>query len=209
MPVVTGSDSMLDLPVLTATFPCRRRRILVGKLIQGVRHRDDVGHDAGRGGQGGVGTEVQALAPEDRRRISRLLKRLSNDELERLWRSVGTDGAADATVGVRATDGLWGGRSGAAGNCVAVPPVIRAGSDRLDPVALTCRMYRWPGEDMERASLQRLPFCHLSVGCEVECCNPFHWSRIVDTKPPGKLRVASSKIIGDNKKNPAIASISH
>lgn len=110
---------------------------------------------------------------QERRTLSKsLLKRLSEVQLKALLRSIESEGGVDTSCGSSHE------------NCVIVSSSVvirRASRVRVDPKVLTCQLFRWIDlrDDFE---LKRLPFCQAKLNnhgdIQVECCNPYHWSRV-------------------------------
>lgn len=90
---------------------------------------------------------------------------LDDDQLESLVSVVGCDLADD---------------DGDAGGCIQVAAPWPAIND--PPHIISCRLWRWP--EVSRASVKPMPCCSTgsrtrSDSQRVTCCNPFHWSRVL------------------------------
>ena len=94
-----------------------------------------------------------------------MLKRLKEKQLDALTQSVESKG-------------------GEATECVLLPKCeIRLGKKELTPLILCCRMWRWP-DVSSVTELKRLPCCASAGDPAYECCNPYHWSLLLQ---PGNI----------------------
>eukprot|EP00095_Tigriopus_kingsejongensis_P004213 maker-scaffold1792_size27886-snap-gene-0.3 protein:Tk04213 transcript:maker-scaffold1792_size27886-snap-gene-0.3-mRNA-1 annotation:"mothers against decapentaplegic-like 6 protein" len=139
---------------------CRTNQ-LVNKLLQ---------HEAQEAPQSAPTTE-----PKDRAKS--LLKRLSESQLQSLLRSIEAQGGLDTSCG------------SSHDNCVVVASSVvvrRSARVRVSPKLLTCQLFRWP-DLRDEFELKRLSFCQAKLShhgdINVECCNPFHWSRLFQPNP--------------------------
>lgn len=129
-----------------------RKAALVKKLRRHLRRRHDEEE-----------AEAEA-APRAAMEATRLLRRLSEGELEALLRAVQSEGALEG--------------SSCLGDCVLASR-RRCASE---PASLTCAAFRWP-DLCPSESLRRLPVCGQQAGsgnhgdADVQCCNPYHYSR--------------------------------
>ncbi|CAG9856703.1 unnamed protein product [Phyllotreta striolata] len=128
------------------------------------------------------GNETGRPADDDRDQtgVFELLKQLQENQLEMLLRAVDTRGQD-------------------AGNCVLVARTAVAPSRRVDydddrqpqqPHVSFCRAWRWP--DLRKGGeLKRLPMCRSASDSVYDCCNPYHWSRLLqpETPPPPYSRI--------------------
>ncbi len=169
--------------------PCRRRA-LVNRLLGHVLAPSPL--------QGGGDVDPRQHRPgprprplDRRRQLCRLLRRLRESDLRALLRAVETAGATETAA--QSTS------SSSSSSCVAV--AAQSAHSSSDAVVLTCGLFRWPelllvesgsgsgsasASPSAREELRSLRFCSLSrTGGELRCCNPYHWSRTVDTKCPG------------------------
>lgn len=93
--------------------------------------------------------------------VINLLKKLHERQLEMLFRAVDTRGQDPS-------------------NCVLLPR-----THNEEPHVLFCQTWRWP--DLRKGSeLRRLPMCKSPRDLVYDCCNPYHWSRLLQ---PGKLTI--------------------
>ncbi|XP_014245502.1 mothers against decapentaplegic homolog 6 [Cimex lectularius] len=94
---------------------------------------------------------------EGREVIKRLLKRLNDDQLEMLAEAVECRGG-DAT------------------GCIQLDQPAEWDSPQL----VACQVWRWPDLTTCR-ELKRLPICRSATSV---CCNPYHWSRLLQLEAP-------------------------
>lgn len=91
-----------------------------------------------------------------------MLKRLKENQLEALVQSVECKG-------------------GETTECVLMPKGdLRLGKRTVSPQILCCQLWRWPDIDSD-IKMKRLPCC-LTIDDPMHvCCNPHHWSLLLDT----------------------------
>ncbi|CAH1106253.1 unnamed protein product [Psylliodes chrysocephalus] len=91
--------------------------------------------------------------------VINLLKKLHERQLEMLFRAVDTRGQDPS-------------------NCVLLPR-----THNEEPHVLFCQTWRWP--DLRKGSeLRRLPMCKSPRDLVYDCCNPYHWSRLLQPEIP-------------------------
>lgn len=90
-----------------------------------------------------------------------MLKRLKEKHLDTLAQSVESKG-------------------GESTDCVLLPEgEVRLGKKVLTPLILCCRMWRWP-QITNMMDIKRLPCCTSADEPAYECCNPYHWSLLLE-----------------------------
>ena len=170
-------------------FMFRNRRHALVKKLWKLRKCSQNSPDEqsanGRGAPRGQNGGPEEDTPTSRRRetaAQSMLKRLKESQLDDLIRAVESKGACDPR----------------GGPCCLVPrgDVRNVGARPLPPHVLLAQLFRWP--DLQHSfELKRLPLCRhrgsLSLignvnDCDesselYECCNPYHWSRLLK---PGK-----------------------
>lgn len=95
-----------------------------------------------------------------------MLKRLKESQLEMLLQALESKGGENT-------------------DCVLLPKnELRLGRRSVAPHILCCQLFRWPTGLKSEMQLKRLPCCGTtSVDPAYVCCNPYHWSLLLD---PGK-----------------------
>lgn len=94
--------------------------------------------------------------------IHRMLKRLKEKNLETMTQSIEARGGEET-------------------DCVLLPKdEICIGKRVLTPSVLCCKIWRWP-EITNLTCLKRLPCCHSANDPAYECCNPYHWTQVLET----------------------------
>lgn len=148
-----------------------RRSALVQQLWKHVLEEAGGPHDEAEDRRS-TSSSVQLIPASKNKQIRAMLMRLKEASLENLLKAVRTKGADP-------------------GGCVLMP--LKAGSNGCVAAhVLVAQLFRWP-DLVSEAQLKRLSFCHeshdLSEKCHqdfkhrprlYECCNPYHWSRLVN-----------------------------
>ena len=172
---------------MKSIFPCgRRSRTLCQKLVAAVGDPEGAGLDPP---PARPDPERGKRAQRRQQQARTLLKRLPESDLETLWAAVESRGGSETSGGSA---------------CVRVPATLRLGGSAsgpqhhyVDPSVLACALFRWPELRLDRVDddevgleLMRMPFCRAGEEGDWKCCNPFHWSKVVNI---GGGRVKCSK----------------
>lgn len=99
--------------------------------------------------------------------VQSMLKRLKESQLEMLLHALESKG-------------------GETTECVLLPKgELRMGKRIVSPHVLCCQLFRWPSELHSESQMKRLPCCStLASDPSYVCCNPHHWSLILDPEFP-------------------------
>ncbi|XP_045184894.1 mothers against decapentaplegic homolog 6-like isoform X2 [Mercenaria mercenaria] len=116
-----------------------------------------------------------------------MLKRLKEKQLDALTQSVESKGGEET-------------------ECVLLPKCeIRLGKKESTPLILCCRMWRWP-DVTSLTELKRLPCCTTAGDPAYECCNPHHWSLLlqpdISMLPSGWEELEKAKYTDDLDRPP-------
>ena len=142
---------------------------------------------------------AEHITPSKKKQIQNMLMRLKRTHLETLLKAIKSKGATP-------------------GSCVMMPSMMTSSSSKSGipaPNILLCQLFRWP--DLQSDSdLKRLSYCmsdlsgamesaekqlSCSLDCNFkqptrhrlyECCNPYHWSRIVRSSSSSTVPAAAS-----------------
>ena len=100
-----------------------------------------------------------------------MLKRLKESQLEMLLQALESKG-------------------GETTECVLLPKgELRLGRRMVAPHVLCCQLFRWPGTLKSETQMKRLPCCTtLATDPAYVCCNPHHWSLLLDPGQCSKAR---------------------
>lgn len=106
-----------------------------------------------------------------------MLKRLKESQLEMLLQALESKGGENT-------------------DCVLLPKnELRLGRRSVAPHILCCQLFRWPTGLKSEMQLKRLPCCGTtSVDPAYVCCNPYHWSLLLDPGLPPLTGLGSSGV---------------
>lgn len=99
--------------------------------------------------------------------VQSMLKRLKESQLEMLLHALESKG-------------------GETTECVLLPKGdLRLGKRMVSPHVVCCQLFRWPSELQTESQMKRLPCC-MTPASDISyvCCNPHHWSLVLDPEFP-------------------------
>lgn len=152
-----------------------RRSALVQQLWKHVLEEAAGPHDEADDRRS-TSSSIQLIPASKNKQIRAMLMRLKEASLENLLKAVRTRGSDP-------------------GGCVLMP--LKAGNSCVAAHVLMAQLFRWP-DLVAEAQMKRLSFCESSISHDLsekqchqqqdfkhrprlyECCNPFHWSRLVN-----------------------------